>query len=625
MRRAFVLLLAGSLLALAACGGTAGDEQGASDVPISVQDTAGGVPSGTGGQACQSDSDCPSGTGCSSSVGVCVAFPPWSTIFSVQVDPDPAGTLVGDQFADLLIDTTGALDLSLAAPVTVQGRVFHAPTGGAWTGSNGALPSSPASDADVAEGRLVAVATGRIPGTQFRSDAQVLGLDVSGTNAPRFSLRLLPNLAYQVTFIPGAGAVETLPPFSFPMQVGADLTSDVVLPPDSAYLRLQGVVRQVGDQGQPIPIAGAQVAGRVGSDAIGTSTLTDAQGVFALILPPGTGTVDITVSAGRSPLLFPTRHFLWDGGLDAIKAEYATNPFLTLDVDPVPAVRTVSVQIFGDDKGAVKAVPMAQVTAVGTAGNGDFTASTSTDASGVGTMDLLEGTYTLAVTPPSESPWAASQTTLDLLTQDSKAFLIPLSARVPVAGRVLRASTGLPVAGAVVSLMTNRQAAMSSVAQAGATEAVFEATTALDGSYSLNIDPGSYALAVTPPAHTGFPRVAYPSIDLTTAHTLGVSLPEGALIRGRIRAAADGTPLASTTIRLFFPISLTTAQNTWSLGDTSFASTLQTAAEGRTDAEGLFDLVVPVVAKDGQGVNPDGTSTNDKGLADFGLPAIDLQ
>jgi hypothetical protein len=166
---------------------------------------------------------------------------------------------------------------------------------------------------------------------------------------------------------------------------------------------------------------------------------------------------------------------------------------------------------------------------------------------------------------------------------------------------------------------------MAAVAQAGATEAVFEATTAPDGTFAMNVDPGAYALSVTPPARTGFPRVAYPSVDLATYHTLGVSLPEGALIRGRILAAADGSPLASTSVRLFFPIAQITAQNTWSLGDTSFASTLQTAAEGRTDADGRFDVVVPVVAKDGQGLSPDGTPTNTKAVADFGLPAIDLQ
>jgi hypothetical protein len=620
MKHAIAIAFA-AVLVLVACGGDTGDQVGATDVPRVQDATQSGVP-GNAGQACQADGDCPVGTGCAASAGVCVAFPPWAMAFSVQADPDPAGALLGDQFTSLTIDTTGALDLSLAAPVVVQGRVFHAPAGGAWTG-NGDAPASPASDADLAAGRLVAVATGRVPGTQFRSEAAVQAFDATASDAPRFSLRLLPNLAYQVTFIPGSGVLETLPPFSFPLQVGADVTMDVVLPPDASYMRLQGVVRQVVDAGHQ-PVTGAQVAGKVGTDRIGTSTLTDAQGVFVLILPPGAGAVDITVSAGRSPPLFPTRHFLWTGGLDALQADYATTPFLTLDVDPVPEVRTVSVQIFGGE-GLDTTVPQARVTAVGTAGNGDFTAATTTDAFGVGTMDLLEGTYTLAITPPPESPWAASVRTLDLLTQDSPAFQIQLGPRVPVTGHVLRAATGLPVADAVVSLMTNRQAAMGAVAQAGATEAVFEATTDSGGAFSVAVDPGQYALVVSPPARTGFPRVAYPSLDLTAAHTLDVSLPEGALVRGRIRAASDGTPLASVSVRLFFPVSAESAQNTWSLGDTSFASTLQTAAEGRTDANGVYDVVVPVVAKDAKWLTPDGVLNGDPATADFCLPALDVQ
>ena len=121
------------------------------------------------------------------------------------------------------------------------------------------------------------------------------------------------------------------------------------------------------------------------------------------------------------------------------------------------------------------------------------------------------------------------------------------------------------------------------------------------------------------------PRVAYTSLELDSTHALEVSLPEGALVHGRIRAAIDGAPIASASVRLFFPVSKNTVESTWSLGDTSFASTIQTAAEGRTDADGSFNVIVPVVAKNRFGMGPDGSPNAGPTMADFGMPALDLR
>jgi hypothetical protein len=602
------------IFSLASCGDEV--EPFGHDLP-GTQDTINGLPP-LASIACVGDDDCPVGSGCSSAGGVCVAFPPWTQSFSIQVDPDPAGSLLPDQFLNLAIEPAGKLVMKLASPVTVTGRVFHASSGSFWTGA-GVPPGSPESDADYVAGRLVAVANGRVPGTQFRSETVVSAFDSTLPDQPMFTLLLLPNLSYQATFIPGtSNAGDVLPPFVFPLQVAENGLFDVVLPSRDAFIRVLGVVVANGQGGSPAGINGAQVSGKVGSDLIGTSSMTDDSGVFGLVLPPGDGPVEITVSPGRDSIGFPTRKFNWEGGIESLKADFASQAALSFDIGTIPVSRSVSVQVLAGD-GSDTAVPSARLTAQGSAGDGDVTALATTDASGIARFELLEGQYALAVIPPTDSQWAMAETSLDLTTHAGQAFLVRLFPRVGIAGTVIRAATGVPVGGSIVSFMTGRGGALSAASQAISTEAVFQATTAEDGTFNVQLDPATYALMVQPPAGTGLPRVVYPTLELKSQRTIDVSLPEGALVRGSLFDTA-GNPLVQTSVRFFFPVSPDAAESTWSLADTSFATTLQTAAECTTRDDGSFDTVLPVVSKDFDWNQP-ADDKNHKGMADFGLPA----
>ena len=103
------------------------------------------------------------------------------------------------------------------------------------------LCPQPGGDLDVPiTGRLVATAPGRIPGTQFRSEARVAAAAVGHA----FDLALLPGVAYQVAFLPDdpVGGADPLPPFYFALQADESGRRDVVLPALSEYLRVAGIV-----------------------------------------------------------------------------------------------------------------------------------------------------------------------------------------------------------------------------------------------------------------------------------------------------------------------------------------------------------------------------------------------
>lgn len=606
-------------LAFAACA-SAGDDTRSTDA-FASQDAA--VPPAGKDQACASDADCPDGQTCSATAGACVSPLETPQVLSLAVDPLPGSGLVGDQFPFLTLQPPGTLDLSVPSPVTLSGRVVQAPSGGRWAGDGGALPSQADAGAMPVAGRLVAVAAGRIPGTSFRSEADVADVDPVSPDAPRFALSLLPNLSYRVTFIPGPGAFQDLPPHVFDLTAAADGSFDVVLPPDDAYVRLQGLVR-AGD-GPATPVRGAWVSCSVGGDRVGTTGTTDGEGLFQVVLPPGTGAVEVVVASGRDGTTIPTRSFRWDGGLGSLQNEYAAaGQFLTLDVGAVPPVRQVSVQVIGG-QGFDSPVPLARVVAQGTAGLGEATVTAITGSDGVATLALLEGRYVLTVVPPADAPWAASETSLDLLKELSKAFLVRVGARPVVQGTVVRASDGTAVAGAQVAFLTDRATSdLSRGAELGSSrEAAFDAVTDAQGAFRVALDAGDYAVTVQPPTGSGLPRVAWPSLGVAADATWSLPVPEGALLRGTVRSGADGQPLSGATLRLFYPVSNESAGQTWSLDSTSFAEALQTVAVSRTAQDGTWDALVPL-RDPGSPVYGEGNAPQpgtDGGLpADFGTP-----
>lgn len=619
------LPLLGMLLALAACG-TAGDAgfREDSSVPASQDRTA----------TCSQDGDCATGQGCHRGQGICLAFPQGAPSFSIAIDPPAGDSLVADQFTGVPLGPDGALDLALANPIVLAGAIFHAASAGEWEDFAGAGSSNGLDRSTGSGGRLVAIAEGRIPGTQFRSEAQAAFDPESGEW--RYELALLPGLIYQATFIPArTEGAEALPPHRFPIHASASATMDVVLPPLATYLRVEGIVLN-GDAQEPVP--SAQVSCRVGDANIGTSALTDVDGRFAIVLPPDAGPVVIQARPGNGAQPFPARERVWDQGLEQLRAEYDTSPLVVIRVDPIPATRTVSVQVLGQQDGSDAAVALAKVSFSGIAGGGAASASSVTDDSGIVSVTLLEGVYELTILPPTTSPFATRRVTLDLTASTHQAFRQYLDPRVPITGTVVRQSDGTPVAGATVSLMTDRSDTLAAT-YGGAHDATFTAATDADGRFQVRVDPGRYALVADPPSGVPLARTASPSLDLSVARELHVPLPDARLVRGRIRSASGDRVLAGARIRLFLDV--THVSGWWSLDGTTFAGELLKAADVLTDQDGRYEAVVPrLVGVDGgtpdepgtwdavtPGMSPDDTGAWDGGTGSsegFPLPPVEM-
>lgn len=572
------------LLAFAACG-TSADAGYGDDAQ---------VPAGNDrAAACTTDADCAVGSGCHRGQGVCLPFPESMPTFSVALDPPAGEALLADQFTGVPLGPDGILDLALADPVVLTGTVFHATDAQSWFDGSAGLPGE-ADRSEQVPGRLVATAEGRIPGTQYRSEAATTFDAPSGEW--RYSLSLLPGIPYDATFIPGrTDGGDPLPPHRFPIQVTASGTLDVMLPPVETYLRVDGIVL-AGDALSPV--AGAVVSCRVGDRSIGTSDITAADGRFSVVLPPDAGTVVLQARPGTGSIAFPVREIAWAGGLEELRAEYSDSPLVVIHADPIPATRAVQVQILALNGDADVAVADAKVVLEGVAGGGSASAASVTDEAGIVSLTLLEGTYQMTIVPPTGSPFATGRATLDLTASNHQAFSHYLERRVAITGSVVTRSDGTPVAGATVSLLTDRSDTLPAT-YGGANDATFTATTDADGRFQVLVDPGRYALIVDPPSGTALARTAAPTLDLTVARDLRIPMPEGRLVRGRILSATDGRALPGSRVRLFLDLADVAAW--WSLDGTTFAGELLKVADATTGADARYEAVVPRLYAAGEG------------------------
>lgn len=600
------------LLAASACGADATAERGdAGTVPA--------TPNHAEATACSRDSDCPPDSACSLSAGVCAPLAPGDQAFSVEVLPDAQGGLVGDQFPLVSVSAAGTLHLAVSPPAMVTGRVRRAAAGaGAWTGNGEEAGESPGSPVT---GRLVAVADGRIPGTQFWSEATVAGGDSDASSLGTYRLALVSGLAYRVTFVPEKTGASALPSHSFDLAVTGDTSLDIVLPPEDAYLPISGLVR--AGTAPPVPLRNATVSCIVDGNPVGTTATTGPDGMFALSVPPGTGPVDFRVAPGPGRDPFPERVFQWQEGLPRLQEDYASSGgLLILDLGNLPAVRTVSLQVLG---GATDGQPVsgARVRATGSAGGGTVTQSSVTGGDGLVTLALPEGRYRIGIFPPQGSAFASTYRDMDLTSDGGVAFLVVLEPRPILRGVVLRASDGSALPGSVLTLWTREDPDLADAASPR--ESTVTVTADGQGAFEVPLDPGRWAASLVPPARSGLPRIAWPTLDFTDTTDLRIQVPEGMLLRGSVRQSGSQDPLAGATVRVMVPLTQAQSDATWSLGQTSFAVTLTTLAEVRTREDGTWDAIVPV--RDGDqregGANPPETgmgSDGATGVDSFGVP-----
>lgn len=602
--------LLGLLLVATACGSDATDLSGdAGAGPAS--------PAFSEATACSRDSDCPSGSACSQTAGVCASQAPSDQAFSVEVLPEASSGLPGDQFPRVMVSAGGALHLSVAPPAIVTGRVRRAMTGAkTWTGNG---EDAGMDTGALVMGRLVAVADGRIPGTQIWSEATVTGRGSDDASEGTYRLALVSGLTYRVTFVPEKAGSDSLPSHSFDLTANGDTSLDIVLPPEDAYLPISGLVR-AGTR-TPVPVRNATVSCVVGGNPVGTTGTTGIDGTFSLFVPPGIGPVDLRVAPGPGRDPFPERVFQWQEGLPGLAQDFASGGgLLILDLGDLPPIRTVTIQVLGGDTDG-QPIPGARVRAVGSAGNGTVNQSSVTGSDGLVTLTLPEGGYRVGIFPPQGTPYATAYRDLDLAREAGVAFLVVLNPRPVLRGQVLRAADGSPLPGSVLTLWTREDPALAGMASPR--ESTVTVTADAQGVFEVPLDPGRWAASLVPPPRSGLPRIAWPTLDLADSKDLRVLVPEGMLIRGSVRRSGSQEPLAGATVRVMVPLTRTQSDATWSLAQTSFAVTLTTLAEVQTREDGTWDAIVPFQdpsQREGDTTPPEMGTGGADGVDSFGTP-----
>jgi hypothetical protein len=359
-----------------------------------------------------------------------------------------------------------------------------------------------------------------------------------------------------LVFSPRSPDDQTSPVHSFPIGVVTAMSIDVSSDP---FVTISGRVTLAG--GVDLPGGFAARAFASGAAVSNAPALEDgnyvllvsravAQSDAGLVVEVGPG------SGGGDPTFsFAARSFADNTALDTIELPAYTSPQqfgLTVlgDMPSGPPIASARVRL-------TSTLPDADPTqaAVGTA---EFVADASTDASGFARLALLPGTlsslrtYEVAVVPPPGSPYATTcfpqvvgaggQSSTPVFLQPSKV----LPRRSVFSGRVLDA-TGKPVPNTLVSA-TPGPGLISGCTRTGAGAA---SVVALDGRFSLPLDPGTYQLDYDPPPGVAAPRATELAVTIAGDVQRDVTLPAAVVIDAVVTGPMG--PLANATVRIFEP------------------------------------------------------------------------
>ena len=404
-----------------------------------------------------------------------------------------------------------------------------------------------------------------IPG---RALAVTLQTGATGDFAAR-----LPPTAWQLRVKPPA----PLPPFVPPGVVIAAASGMLVrLPAASRLTRLGGSLR-IG----ALPLAGARVTpvDRAGA-ALGSSTTTDAEGRFALVLPPppveyglriGEASEAATLAGGPIPSFRDDAFGFRLAGTAAAAADVA------LPALPPPGLLTG--RVVDDYK---KPVSRARVLAKSLDGAGwVLTRSTLTADDGTFALALRQGKYVIEAVPAPEpeQPALSEEKEVSIGGGGSANVELLCPPRLLAIGRVLR-SDGRPLgAGASVTATRLPDRLLAS-------RAAVAATTDAAGVFKLTIEPGTYRIEVVPTADSGQPRqISYAEIPASDAVELdAIQLSPPLVLAGSVRGRS-GSTVAGATVDVY---SVNTA------GDAAVH-----LGSAITDPAGRFRVVVPDVPAPG--------------------------
>jgi len=307
-----------------------------------------------------------------------------------------------------------------------------------------------------------------------------------------------PSGIWKATLSQGAWDILVRPPGPLPpLRPGvldtATATSpfDISLPRPGALLAFQGGLTTTPGS---VPLPGASVIAVDPSGApISAPAISQADGGYALSLPPGTGQLILQIG--------PPAPAAADAG--ASPAPTPPDPLPTYDPVvaaailslPLPPTSVVHGTVF-DSAGTP--VASAVVYARSTTPGWTLSRSAITAADGTYALTLREGSYLLEAAPPADATAPALSAELTVVVPAAGPVDVQCPAKLKRAGQVVLPDSR--PAGANVQITATR------LADRLVTNRSVFVTTELNGFYKIEADAGVWRFEVTPPADSGLPR-----------------------------------------------------------------------------------------------------------------------
>ena len=504
------------------------------------------APRVTDSQPCSATSQCDRTYVCF--LGEC--RPPASNLSLVAVEVRPAdnspyGVM---QASGIDLHASAVNDFALQAPLVASGSVSQD------QGANGPVR---------VPGATVTF-TGHAPAIPDRVEQISALSDPSGAFTAR-----LPQGVWDVLITPPS----QLPPARPPVLDTSAPALDYVLPSVDALVKVAGAV--TSDDGGVL--AGASVtAVNDAGDSLSASVVTQADGGYALLLPPATTSYLLQVGPAAD----------LDGGL----APASISPFPVFDeVAPadggVVLTLTPQVTLSGrvlDSAGAPIAAARVYARSVGEPWN--LAQSTTAGDDGSYSLSLRLGNYAVEAAPSTDAnaPAVSTEVVLGIAADLAHDFVCP--PKVKRFGLVMK-PTGLPVTAGYQVTATRLADRLLT------TRPAFTTPTDSTGLYHLVADPGLYRIEIVPPAESGLPRKIV-QFDLGTdpaeSPLAGIQMSPPLMAGGSVCGNSFtpcATPVAGATVS-FFSLDASGAHSIF-LGS------------ALTDAKGHYSAVLPDVAQPG--------------------------
>jgi hypothetical protein len=529
---------------------------------------------------CAADAECGDGNACLAGACLPRAVPP--AAWACEVEPTTDSTSADTELTRVS-GPSDAFDLMATSSVTITGKL---------TFDASATPLTTA--------HLVLTTPSAIPGRvdlQYETDLIQSATPTSAAPAaPAFTFSVPKTVighAATLLVLPTAPDDATHPPATF----AVTLATSLVLPVSSKTFVVQGRLLSVVGDAQNGLVARALQAGALASNVVLTGSKA-ADGAFTLMVP-----TDRVAAVGAAPITVE----LQPATTDAPDPSFWSKPIALLaDTDlgdlHLPAFSQPDVFNFvvrgdtDDAPGVAGAIVRARtLLADDASGTTDFLRDGMTDGTGLAHLSLLPGsasalrTYDVSVVPPAGSDFATQCLAAFPLSAGGNLPAITLSRRALLTGTV-QSSEGAPVAGVVVlaTLAAPEPTSPTSPCAQDAGPAAATTTTALDGTFTLRLDPGTYRFVYDPTAGAPFPRLTEPSVAVSATGARTVQLSAGALVEGTLRDAA-GQPLPLAGVR-FYQIACTTSATC--TGAARVAPNL--LAQAHSDANGHYRAVIPM-------------------------------